>query len=149
MSINMRIGINGTGSLATLDQVLAEAKRTEADGFDSFWIAQIFGMDALTALAVVGREVPRIELGTAVVPTYPRHPMMMAGQALTLHLESGCRIRLLLSHCGATRMRSPFVTCASTCRHSFLCSMASRLMCTVRTSLAWVASMFRVLRRRL
>jgi 5,10-methylenetetrahydromethanopterin reductase len=94
MSINMRIGINGTGSLATLDQVLAEAKRTEADGFDSFWIAQIFGMDALTALAVVGREVPRIELGTAVVPTYPRHPMMMAGQALTVQLASQNRLAL-------------------------------------------------------
>ncbi|CAB4537398.1 unannotated protein [freshwater metagenome] len=94
MSINMKIGINGTGSLATLDQVLAEAKKTEEAGFDSFWIAQIFGMDALTALAVVGREVPRIELGTAVVPTYPRHPMMMAGQALTVQLASQNRLAL-------------------------------------------------------
>jgi 5,10-methylenetetrahydromethanopterin reductase len=30
----------------------------------------IFGLDALTALAVVGRQVPGIEVGTAVVPTY-------------------------------------------------------------------------------
>jgi len=94
MSINMKIGINGTGSLATLDQVIAEATKTEEAGFDSFWIAQIFGMDALTALAVVGREVPRIELGTAVVPTYPRHPMMMAGQALTVQLASQNRLAL-------------------------------------------------------
>ena len=94
MSIGMRIGINGTGSLATLDDVVTAARRAEADGFDSFWIAQIFGVDALTALALVGHEVPRIELGTAVVPTYPRHPMMLAGQALTVQLATGDRLAL-------------------------------------------------------
>ena len=57
-------------------------------------MAQIFGLDALTALAVVGREVPRIELGTAVVPTYPRHPMMLAQQALTTQLITGGRLAL-------------------------------------------------------
>lgn len=94
MSIGMRIGINGTGSLSTLDQLVDAARRAEADGFDSFWIAQIFGLDALTALAVAGREVGRIELGTAVVPTYPRHPMMLAGQALTVQAAIGDRLAL-------------------------------------------------------
>ncbi len=94
MGIGMRIGINGTGSLATLDEVIGAARRAEEDGFDSFWIAQIFGVDALTALAIVGREVPRIELGTAVVPTFPRHPMMLAAQALTVQLASGDRLAL-------------------------------------------------------
>jgi F420-dependent oxidoreductase-like protein len=47
-------------------------------------VPQIFGHDALTVLAIVGREVAGIELGTAVVPTYPRHPMMLAQQALTV-----------------------------------------------------------------
>lgn len=92
--MDMRIGINGTGSLSTLDQVIEAARRAEADGFDSFWIAQIFGLDALTALAVVGREVDRIELGTAVVPTFPRHPMMLAGQALTVQSAIGDRLAL-------------------------------------------------------
>ena len=92
--MDMRIGINGTGSLSTLDQVIEAARRAEADGFDSFWIAQIFGLDALTALAVLGREVDRIELGTAVVPTFPRHPMMLAGQALTVQSAIGDRLAL-------------------------------------------------------
>ncbi len=94
MGIDMKIGINGTGNLRTLDELIAAATRAEADGFDSFWIAQIFGMDALTALAIAGREVPRIELGTAVVPTYPRHPMMMAGQALTVQAAISDRLAL-------------------------------------------------------
>jgi F420-dependent oxidoreductase-like protein len=42
----------------------------------------------------VGREVPGIELGTGVVPTYPRHPMMLAQQALTVQAASGGRLTL-------------------------------------------------------
>jgi F420-dependent oxidoreductase-like protein len=43
---------------------------------------------------VIGREVPGIELGTAVVPTYPRHPMVLAGQALTTNQAAGGRLVL-------------------------------------------------------
>ncbi|MEP6296944.1 MAG: LLM class flavin-dependent oxidoreductase, partial [Ilumatobacter sp.] len=71
----MRIGyFGGTVNDGTIDDVVAEAKQVEADGFAAYWAPNIFGHDALTALAIVGREVPRIELGTSVVPTYPRHP---------------------------------------------------------------------------
>jgi F420-dependent oxidoreductase-like protein len=94
MALDMRIGINGTGSLSTLEQLRDAVVRAEADGFDSFWIAQIFGLDALTALAVAGASTSTIELGTAVVPTYPRHPMMLAGQALTVQAATGDRLAL-------------------------------------------------------
>lgn len=68
----------------TIQQVIDEAQRVADDGLDTFWVPQIFGHDSLTVLAIVGREVGGIELGTAVVPTYPRHPMMLAQQALTV-----------------------------------------------------------------
>ncbi|MEX0846543.1 MAG: LLM class F420-dependent oxidoreductase [Ilumatobacteraceae bacterium] len=91
----MRIGVMSNAiNSGTLDEVVAEARQAEADGFDTYWASQIFGHDALTALAVVGREVPRIEVGTAVVPTYPRHPMMMAQQALSVQAASGGRLAL-------------------------------------------------------
>ena len=91
----MRIGIfGGTVNDGTIDQMVAEARQTEADGFASYWAPQIFGHDALTALAIIGREVPRIELGTSVVPTYPRHPMMMAQQALTVNAAASGRLCL-------------------------------------------------------
>jgi F420-dependent oxidoreductase-like protein len=38
--------------------------------------------------------VPDIELGTGVIPTYPRHPMMLAGQALTVQSAIGDRLAL-------------------------------------------------------
>ena len=81
----------GPDALGTLaDQIRAAV----ADGFSSAWISNIFGLEALTALAVAGRDVPGIELGTAVVPTYPRHPAVLAQQALTADLALGGRLTL-------------------------------------------------------
>lgn len=91
----MRIGINdGTLNDGTIEQVIENARVVEEQGFASFWVSQIFGHDAMTTLALVGREVPRIELGVAVVPTYPRHPMQMAQQALTTNAAVGGRFTL-------------------------------------------------------
>jgi len=92
----MRIGIFGgdVSSGGTIDDVVASASTAADQGFSSYWLPQIFGFDALTALAVIGREVPGINLGTSVVPTYPRHPMMLAQQALTTQAASGGRLAL-------------------------------------------------------
>lgn len=89
----MRISIFG-GESATIDAAVAAARDVEAQGFHGYHVPQIFGFDALTLLAVVGREVPRIELGTGVVPTYPRHPLMLAAQALTTQQASDGRLLL-------------------------------------------------------
>jgi 5,10-methylenetetrahydromethanopterin reductase len=80
---------------------LSDALRKAADeGFSSAWMANIFGLDALTALAVAGGDVPGIEIGTAVVPTYPRHPAVLAQQALTtaLALDGRLALGIGLSH---------------------------------------------------
>jgi 5,10-methylenetetrahydromethanopterin reductase len=91
----MRIGIFGgdTGG-KTIDDVVADAKLAEGGGFASYAIPQIFALDAMGVLSVVGREVPRIELATGVVPTYGRHPITMAQQALTVQIASGGRFVL-------------------------------------------------------
>ena len=93
----MRIGLmvgatDGPGS--AIDGLIAAAKRDEAAGFPNVWMANIFGLDAVNALALVGRETARIELGTAVVPTYPRHPFALAQQALTTQAASRGRFAL-------------------------------------------------------
>jgi 5,10-methylenetetrahydromethanopterin reductase len=91
----MRIGLSppipGSGSV---DDVVASVRQAADDGFASYWIAQVFGLDALTVLAIAGREVSGIELGTAVVPTYPRHPWVMAQEALTTQAATGNRLAL-------------------------------------------------------
>jgi F420-dependent oxidoreductase-like protein len=89
----MRIGL-GLEMGGTIDDVVARARELAATGVSSLWASQIFGWDTLTALAVVGREVPGIDLGTAVIPVHPRHPMMLAQQALTVQAASGGHLSL-------------------------------------------------------
>lgn len=89
----MRIGL-GLEVNGSIDDVVARAKTLAATGVSSLWVSQIFGWDALTTLAVVGREVPEVNLGTAVVPVHPRHPMMLAAQALSVQSATGGRLIL-------------------------------------------------------
>src|SRR5438128_11906917 len=92
----MRIGIHaGTSGKAgnAVDELIDIAKDATARGL-SFWMPQLADVDALTALAVVGREVAGAEVGTAVVPTYPRHAMMLASQALTVQAATGGHLTL-------------------------------------------------------
>jgi len=77
-----------------LGDLEGQIRRAAEQGFSSAWLANIFALDALTALAVAGRDVPGIELGTAVVPSYPRHPAALAQQAITAHLALGERLVL-------------------------------------------------------
>jgi F420-dependent oxidoreductase-like protein len=91
----MRIALSaGLGRSATIDELIAQIVKAEQDGFAGVWLANIFGFDALTTLALAGRQTQRIELGTAVVPTYPRHPVALAQQALTVQAAVGNRLAL-------------------------------------------------------
>jgi F420-dependent oxidoreductase-like protein len=77
--VDIGVGIGGR----SVDEVIAQAKKVAAEGFGSAWTSNIFGLDAVVTLSIVGREVPGLQLGTAVVPTYPRHPHAMAQAAMT------------------------------------------------------------------
>jgi F420-dependent oxidoreductase-like protein len=86
------------GSLIDVDKPLADTvaqlRHFAEAGLDYAFAPQIFGHDALTVLAAAGAQVPGIGLGTGVVPIYPRHPMMLAQQALTV--QSATDNRLIL-----------------------------------------------------
>jgi F420-dependent oxidoreductase-like protein len=67
-----------------VDALLASAAGADADGFATAWVPHIpWSFDALSALTMAAAVTSRIELGTAVVPTYSRHPLSMAQQALS------------------------------------------------------------------
>ena len=73
---------------------IALAERSEAVGFDSFFLGSAFGLDPMGALTAVAQHTERIGLGTSVVPTWPRHPFVMAQQAATTNVASNGRFRL-------------------------------------------------------
>ncbi|MGW0044210.1 TIGR03564 family F420-dependent LLM class oxidoreductase [Rhodococcus sp. NPDC003348] len=74
----MRIGL--TGGASSTEKIVRQAQRAEADGFTSLWYASTVAGDPLAALAVAGRETSSIELGTAVLQTYPCHPLLQANR---------------------------------------------------------------------
>lgn len=74
--------------------VVADVRDITEAGIPLVATSQIFGYDTLTLLAVVGQQVPDVELMTAVVPTYPRHPLMLAAQALTVQSVTDGRLTL-------------------------------------------------------
>ena len=77
----MRIGtIVEAKDVASAVEGVRQAKE---DGFASAWFTQMFSFDAITVCALAGAQVDGIELGTAVVPTFPRHPTALAMQAVT------------------------------------------------------------------
>ena len=94
----MKIGIfvSDTGGERTgVDELQQRARWVEENGFTSAWVPQIpWSLDALTALALAATVTERIELGTAVVPTYPRHPLALAQQALSVQAASNGRLTL-------------------------------------------------------
>src|SRR5262249_15324437 len=91
----MRIGVHlSIRPSKSLDRLIDQVRRLEQRGFGLAWIDQVYDYEALSLAAVLGRETEHIALGTWVVPTYPRHPSVLAQQALTVHAAS--RNRLVL-----------------------------------------------------
>lgn len=94
----MRIGtfISDTGGLHTSATQLAEtAAWAEAAGFASGWVPHLpWGLDSMVALTVAAQATSRLELGSAVTPTYPVHPMAMARLALSVNAVAEGRLAL-------------------------------------------------------
>ena len=88
MQVGPKIGAQGAEDLVSRYREIEEA------GFDTAWTGNHLTHDAMTVLALAGTVTERIELGSSVVPTYPRHPMVMAQQALTTSAITGGRFTL-------------------------------------------------------
>jgi len=83
----MRIGLTSWAS--TIDALVDQAVQAEADGFSSLWYASGVTGDPLVAMAIAGRATERIELGTAVLQTYPCHPLLQANRVASVTKAMG------------------------------------------------------------
>ncbi|SNR69723.1 LLM class F420-dependent oxidoreductase [Actinomadura mexicana] len=90
----MRIGLFAIAGTAPLDDIVTQVRLARDAGLDSVFFGHAGSWDALMTTAVAGREAPGIEVGTAIVPTYPRHPLALASQALTAQAMTGGRFTL-------------------------------------------------------
>ncbi len=95
MRIGVMIGPERGRYRSKVARLCSDARWAEEAGLDTVWIPQIPDeFDAMTAAAIVGAETSRIEVGTAVVPVQPRHPVVLAQQALSV--QSVCEGRFTL-----------------------------------------------------
>lgn len=95
MRIGLMVGPERGRYRSKVDRLRADARWADEAGLSTVWIPQIPDeFDALTAAAIVGEATTRIEVGTAVVPVQPRHPVALAQQALSV--QAVCEGRLAL-----------------------------------------------------
>jgi len=83
----MRIGLNGGAS--SVDKMVEQAQRAEADGFSSLWYPSAVAGDPVTPMALIGRSTSSIELGTAVLQTYTSHPVLQANRVAAAAMVMG------------------------------------------------------------
>ncbi len=93
MRIGLMVGPERGRYRTKVERLKTDARWAEEAGLATVWIPQIPDeFDALTAATVVGAATDRIEVGTAVVPVQPRHPIALAQQILSV--QAVCEGRL-------------------------------------------------------
>ncbi|MEV5716927.1 LLM class flavin-dependent oxidoreductase [Amycolatopsis mediterranei] len=107
MRIGTNVGMEIDDPKTTAD-IVDEVRRTAELGLGGAWWAERHTADALTAATVAGLAVPELPLGTAVVTTYPRHPMTLASQALSVQAAIGNRLTLGIGPGHRQRIESVF-----------------------------------------
>jgi len=95
MRIGVMIGPERGRYDTKVERLRRDGRWAEEAGFSTIWVPQIpDDFDALTAVALIGAETERIEIGTAVVPVQPRHPIALAQQTLSTQAVCGGRLSL-------------------------------------------------------
>jgi F420-dependent oxidoreductase-like protein len=94
LPIGLALSVSPPDGANAIDDLLGQAHAAASAGLKSVWLGQMYDIDPLTALAVIGRHVPGISLGTAVTVTHSRHPITMSSQAQTVQAATGGRLLL-------------------------------------------------------
>ena len=97
----MKLGLNlpYEGSLS-FPEAVELAQRAEALGYESVWMPEAYGTDAVSILGALAARTERIQLGTVIINVFSRTPALLAQTAATLDLISGGRFILGLGTSG-------------------------------------------------
>ena len=79
----------------SIDQVQRDIQRAEDLGIHAVWMtAGATGLESMTCLAASAAATTKIKLGTSIIPTYPRHPLVTSSQTQVLAQLAPGRFRL-------------------------------------------------------
>ncbi|NDH22949.1 MAG: LLM class flavin-dependent oxidoreductase, partial [Actinobacteria bacterium] len=88
------VKISWFDSPSEIDAALETAERARAAGLHRYWNPQVANTDPMVTLAIVGREVPDIGLGTSVVAMQTTFAGTLAAQSRTINQATGGRFCL-------------------------------------------------------
>ncbi|MEU7485869.1 LLM class F420-dependent oxidoreductase [Streptomyces sp. NPDC042319] len=91
------VALNATDTDNQIDASVRLAEEAAAAGLRSAWFGQTFGADSPQLAAIAGRAVPGLQVGTSAIPVFGRHPLTVAGQALTAQAATHGRYHLGLA----------------------------------------------------
>ncbi|MFJ8861536.1 LLM class F420-dependent oxidoreductase [Streptomyces sp. NPDC102451] len=80
-----------------VDASVRLAREASDAGLRSAWFGQTFGADSPQLAAIVGREVPGLQVGTSAIPVFGRHPLVVSSQAQTAQAATHGRYHLGLA----------------------------------------------------
>jgi alkanesulfonate monooxygenase SsuD/methylene tetrahydromethanopterin reductase-like flavin-dependent oxidoreductase (luciferase family) len=86
VKVGLVIGYSG----ARIELPIRRIRRAEELGFDSAWVSESYGSDALTPLAYIGALTERIKLATGMCQLAARTPANLAMSAQTKDDMAGC-----------------------------------------------------------
>ncbi len=93
LPVRVRVGL--VIEARDIETAIKKIREAEQAGVQQVWMTQSVGMlDTLTLFAAVAAHTTQIRLGTSIVPIYPRHPLVMAQQAVTVDALAPGRLRL-------------------------------------------------------
>ncbi|MFF9351946.1 LLM class F420-dependent oxidoreductase [Streptomyces sp. NPDC014734] len=91
------VALNATDADNQIDATVRLAGEAAAAGLRSAWFGQTFGADSPQLAAIVGREVPDLQVGTSAIPVFGRHPLLVSSQAQTAQAATHGRYHLGLA----------------------------------------------------
>lgn len=95
MKLGFQLGYAG-GIREAVDQAAA----LEQAGIDIVWVAELYGLDAVSVMGYLAAKTERVQIGSAILPIYSRTPTLIAQTAAGLDYVSGGRTILGLGASG-------------------------------------------------
>ncbi|MFJ5075174.1 LLM class F420-dependent oxidoreductase [Streptomyces sp. NPDC088553] len=95
--MTLGVTLGSTAVQRTIDSTVRLAREARDAGLHSAWFGQTFAYDSPSLAAIVGREVPGLQVGTSAIPVFGRHPLLVSSQAQTAQAATGGRYHLGLA----------------------------------------------------
>ncbi|MFD9244930.1 TIGR03564 family F420-dependent LLM class oxidoreductase [Streptomyces sp. NPDC059556] len=95
--MTLGVTLGSTSVQRTIDSTVRLAREARDAGLHSAWFGQTFAYDSPSLAAIVGREVPGLQVGTSAIPVFGRHPLLVSSQAQTAQAATGGRYHLGLA----------------------------------------------------